>query len=330
MVAWLATSLPSAAARTNPGDAQATGAYLQASDEFFSLVIANSHRGSLAADELAERVAGECPGVASGARITSEAALRIETKVRSETALAVVLALITPDLPAYQHLAITLETLSWRSHKLTALVRRAERTAAAVAKLRPPNLCGDLKEWAASGFTKLPAGTSRFLAESRAAENGGESTQRIAKLLRPYEGRRGRALQYQTERLSARISRTLESGLTHFLDKLRAPLGLSERLEMTSILTVQPPPEVAQEGGKRLEEFDLGRAVAAQSGCLACHRIGEAGNHGPGPDLTHIASRLPGAAIARTLINPTAPMPSFRNLPKEKFEALVEFLSLLH
>ena len=96
------------------------------------------------------------------------------------------------------------------------------------------------------------------------------------------------------------------------------------------MLLIQPPPSVVQEGGKRLEEFDLGRTVAAQSGCLACHRIGEAGNPGPGPDLTHVGSRLPGAAIARTLIRPTEPMPSFRNLPKKKFEALVEFLSLLH
>jgi hypothetical protein len=37
---------------------------------------------------------------------------------------------------------------------------------------------------------------------------------------------------------------------------------------------------------------------------------------------------LPGA-IASTLRNPTAPMPSFRNLPANKFNDLVHFLSLL-
>ena len=50
---------------------------------------------------------------------------------------------------------------------------------------------------------------------------------------------------------------------------------------------------------------------------------------GPGPDLTHIASRLPRQGIARTLVNPTAPMPSFKNLPPQKFEAVVNFLSQL-
>ena len=47
-------------------------------------------------------------------------------------------------------------------------------------------------------------------------------------------------------------------------------------------------------------------------------------------NLTHIASRLTsGTIIARTLVNPTAPMPSFKNLPANKFKAAVEFLSQL-
>jgi menaquinol-cytochrome c reductase cytochrome b/c subunit len=69
--------------------------------------------------------------------------------------------------------------------------------------------------------------------------------------------------------------------------------------------------------------------VVAQSGCEACHKIGDNGNNGPGPELTHIASRLPAQGIARTLVNPTAPMPSFKNLPPQKFNAVVAFLSQL-
>jgi ubiquinol-cytochrome c reductase cytochrome b subunit/menaquinol-cytochrome c reductase cytochrome b/c subunit len=82
-------------------------------------------------------------------------------------------------------------------------------------------------------------------------------------------------------------------------------------------------------GGTRLAEFRLGGAVVAQSGCLACHRIGENGNRGPGPNLTHVGSRLSAARIARAIIQPTAPMPSFKHLPRAKFQALVVFLSLL-
>jgi ubiquinol-cytochrome c reductase cytochrome b subunit/menaquinol-cytochrome c reductase cytochrome b/c subunit len=72
--------------------------------------------------------------------------------------------------------------------------------------------------------------------------------------------------------------------------------------------------------------------VAAQSGCLACHQIGHNGNDGPGPRLTEIGASLPASAIASSLRNPTAPMPSFQSLSQnepEKFRALVSFLSQL-
>jgi ubiquinol-cytochrome c reductase cytochrome b subunit/menaquinol-cytochrome c reductase cytochrome b/c subunit len=72
-----------------------------------------------------------------------------------------------------------------------------------------------------------------------------------------------------------------------------------------------------------------GQQVANQSGCGACHKFGEAGNAGPGPDLSHIGSTLPSQAIARTLRNPTAPMPSYADLSKKKFDALVNYLSAL-
>jgi quinol---cytochrome c reductase cytochrome c subunit, bacillus type len=72
-----------------------------------------------------------------------------------------------------------------------------------------------------------------------------------------------------------------------------------------------------------------GQAVANQSGCGACHKFGEAGNSGPGPDLSKIGAKLPAQAIARTLRNPTAPMPSYADLPPKKFDALVQYLSAL-
>jgi ubiquinol-cytochrome c reductase cytochrome b subunit/menaquinol-cytochrome c reductase cytochrome b/c subunit len=78
--------------------------------------------------------------------------------------------------------------------------------------------------------------------------------------------------------------------------------------------------------------FHAGELVVGQSGCLACHIIGSNGNNGPGPPLTHVGSKLPPAAIASTLRNPTAPMPSFKGLAQQspqKFQNLVNFLSML-
>jgi hypothetical protein len=94
-------------------------------------------------------------------------------------------------------------------------------------------------------------------------------------------------------------------------------------------INISPPPGVVQAGGRRLEQFERGRTVVAQSGCLACHRVGQAGNTGPGPALTHIGSKLSRHGIKHALIDPTAPMPSFEHLPAAKLKAVVTFLSEL-
>jgi len=78
-------------------------------------------------------------------------------------------------------------------------------------------------------------------------------------------------------------------------------------------------------------KYEQGKTVASSSGCLGCHQFGENGGK-LGPSLTKVGERLPEPAIARTLINPTAPMPSYAKLREEepeKFDELVEFLGSL-
>ncbi len=92
---------------------------------------------------------------------------------------------------------------------------------------------------------------------------------------------------------------------------------------------LQPP---ANFTAAQKETFNAGKLVVAQSGCLACHVIGDNGNNGPGPPLTHIGSKLRPQAIASTLRNPTSPMPSFSGLAQQspqKFSDLVNFLAEL-
>ena len=130
------------------------------------------------------------------------------------------------------------------------------------------------------------------------------------------------------ERLIWRRPVALAAGLTTifamaFLTYSGANAGSPTAIELPT------PPAVVVAGGQVLAEYNAGKQVVAQSGCLACHKIGDNGNAGPGPDLTHIGSRLFRQGIARTLVNPTAPMPSFRNLPPQKFKAVVNFLSQL-
>ncbi|MFN8111808.1 MAG: c-type cytochrome [Solirubrobacterales bacterium] len=80
-------------------------------------------------------------------------------------------------------------------------------------------------------------------------------------------------------------------------------------------------------------EYEAGKLVAAQSGCLACHQFGENGNNGPGPKLTEIGARLNPAAIARSLEIGPGIMPSYAGMAEdepEKFRDLVAFLGSLN
>jgi mono/diheme cytochrome c family protein len=78
-------------------------------------------------------------------------------------------------------------------------------------------------------------------------------------------------------------------------------------------------------------QFRKGRDVVAASGCLGCHKIGDNGGT-IGPNLTKIGDRVGKDAIARTLINPTKPMPSYAGLKAQnpqEFNQLVQYVSSL-
>lgn len=130
------------------------------------------------------------------------------------------------------------------------------------------------------------------------------------------------------ERLIWRRPVALAAGLTTifamaFLTYSGANTGSPNAVDM-------PPP--ASLTASQKATFRAGADVVGESGCLACHVLGDNGNNGPGPPLTHIGSILRPDAIASTLRNPTAPMPSFAGLADQtpkKFQNLVTFLSEL-
>jgi len=91
--------------------------------------------------------------------------------------------------------------------------------------------------------------------------------------------------------------------------------------------TAGPPSEVSLKTTAALEP---GKEVVAQSGCLACHKLGDNGNDGPGPELTHIGARIPSSAIARSLQVGPSIMPSYSGLSPQKAQALTAYLASLN
>jgi quinol-cytochrome oxidoreductase complex cytochrome b subunit len=107
-----------------------------------------------------------------------------------------------------------------------------------------------------------------------------------------------------------------------FLTYQGAHAGSPNQIDMPT------PASIVAQGGQTLRQFEAGRQVVAQSGCLACHKIAENGGV-IGPNLTKIGGRLAPQAIDRTLENPTSPMPSYAGMAADKRAALVSFLSHL-
>src|SRR3954454_12346470 len=91
--------------------------------------------------------------------------------------------------------------------------------------------------------------------------------------------------------------------------------------------TAGPPSQVDLQTSAALEP---GKEVVAQSGCLPCHKLGDNGNDGPGPELTQIGARIPRNAIARSLEVGPSIMPSYADLPPQKFQALTAYLASLN
>ena len=104
--------------------------------------------------------------------------------------------------------------------------------------------------------------------------------------------------------------------------------GERERARTEPARTIEAPgPAVNDLPGT--EGQSAGAQVALTSGCLGCHRLGSAGNAGPGGDLSRIGAKLPARAIDRALLRPDPPMPSYESLPPDMRRDLVRYLASL-
>jgi len=139
------------------GDASATRQYVAAN---YALVrTARSHLPRAEAAPLAvlARVTRECPRAAAAAPQDPQS-----TELSNEVIGAMVLGAYHLDVPELRRFVSSVSQLRWSSSHLTAAVRAYARKLAVLADLAAPNVCADVRAWAASGFHTLPASTVRF------------------------------------------------------------------------------------------------------------------------------------------------------------------------
>ena len=153
--AALAVAAPAAA---QASDGSATSAYLRAN---YALVAAgHAHLGaSIAAYKgVLTKVRRECPRGAAGSPQDPES-----TKLSNEVIGAMVLSAGKPDRPAIQAYLRAVKGLSWSNGSITRAVRRYAANLTKLYGLSVPDLCGDIRAWAANGFKSLAPSTVSFV-----------------------------------------------------------------------------------------------------------------------------------------------------------------------
>jgi hypothetical protein len=149
-----------APALASAGNAAATQAYIRANYALVHAAAANIHRSEAALTGVVAQVRSECPNAAEGSPQDHDS-----EQLSDEVVGAIVVAGVKPSLAAIHSFTRSAGSLHWSSHGLTSAVRAYIDKLETLSTLTPPNLCGDVKAWVASGYQTLPASTVRFDAQ---------------------------------------------------------------------------------------------------------------------------------------------------------------------
>jgi hypothetical protein len=145
-------------APASPANAAATQAYVQAN---YALVrVARSHLKTSEDAPLMTlaQVKRECPLAGEGSPQDPES-----TQMSDEVIGAMVIGAGNPDRPAIKTFIHSVANLSWGNRGLTSAIRAYASKLKTLLSLSAPNLCGDVRAWAASGYHTLPASTVAFV-----------------------------------------------------------------------------------------------------------------------------------------------------------------------
>lgn len=177
--------------RAKKSDIAATKAYIQADYALVHAARINMLAGEAALESLRQTLGAECPGAAA-ASPENEAAEKLSNEVVGTMGVAFIRA----DVQAVASFAGAVAPLHWSNPKLTRKAATYATKLKALAALTMPDVCGDVRAWAASGYRALPASTARFDLQFSAEDVGiGEVP---AHLLAPYEDRGERVTLQQT------------------------------------------------------------------------------------------------------------------------------------
>jgi len=149
-------SAPCSALAASP-NAASTGAYLRADYRMVRAGVSSIPRVQAALQGVLAGVRRECPLAAAGSPQDAQS-----TELSDEVIGALVTAVFAQNRSAASAFAAAATGLRWSEAALTQTIRSYVQKVSTLLALPSPNLCGDVRAWAASGFRTLPAGTLAF------------------------------------------------------------------------------------------------------------------------------------------------------------------------
>ncbi len=211
----LAAAPPAALARS--GNAAATRAYIQANYVLVRAARSNLAAGNAALKSLVSQITGECPFAAAESPENHDS-----EQLSNEVVGAMTVVAYRPDIAAMGVFARAVRGLHWSNRVLTRTVRTYVTQLQGLATLATPNVCGDVKAWAADGYHALPASTVQF--DQRYYAVNIEAEEVPLRLFVPYESAPDASLVRRTKRLEAPLAEAEANAVvdyTHILDALK-------------------------------------------------------------------------------------------------------------
>jgi hypothetical protein len=131
-------------------------------DNYALVRLARTHLATAEAGPLRvlAQVRAECPQAGAGSPQNPDS-----TQMSDEVIAAMVVSAYKPDLSAMRTFISAAGALSWANRGLTSAVRGYVGDLKTILSLPTPNLCADVRAWAASGYSSLPASTVTLVAK---------------------------------------------------------------------------------------------------------------------------------------------------------------------
>jgi hypothetical protein len=147
----------SSVATADSADIASTQAYLQANYTLMSYFTAHIPAAKSEIASVLTGVRHECPLAASGSpqNVDSE-------QLSNEVVGTMVTTVVQHNLPPALSAIRATEPLRWSNGALNRTIHAYLAKAKALTTLAVPDLCADVKAWAASAFKTLPASTASF------------------------------------------------------------------------------------------------------------------------------------------------------------------------